>query len=58
MMCVYDQVAGNGSAAGERISVCGTHVAKRRLKIDDALEINVHFADVSGAVLRPHKMAY
>ena len=58
-MCVYDQVAGDGSAAGERISVGGTHVAKRRLQIDDALEINVvHFADVSGAVLRPHKMAY
>lgn len=47
-----------GSAAEER-SLSVTHVGEKRLKVDGGLEINaVYFADVSRAVLRPHKIAY
>lgn len=59
MICVYGRVVGAGSTAGEGITVCGSHMAKRRLKVDDAWEINVvYFANVSGAVLRPHNIVY
>ena len=48
MICVYGRVAGDGRTTGERVTICGTHMAKRRLKVDDAWEINVvYFANVS-----------
>lgn len=50
---------GMEASAGERVTVRGTRLGKRRLRTDGGLEISiVHFANVAGAVLRPHKIAY
>lgn len=57
-MCMAEW-QGMEASVGERVTGHGTRLGQRRLRTDGGLEINiVYFANVAGAVLRPHKIAY